>query len=356
MATEERTASQRSWVGRLAAATFVVLVAFGLLLLFVPDLARELDDRTAGEVAETTGPPASTTITETNRTTRSESRSDARSSSDRRSRSSPRSRGSGARRNSGAGTTATARGSKRQATQSTTETTTTTTQRANPAAGDGVIERTLGVPAVVVMARSALVALLAALVGALVARLVPRRRAVPEEETEAGPEASNPSPLPSVPVVNPDEAEAARTAIIDGIPVLREVFAARGEPDIDKVLPDMRVSVQLSETLGKEQSLPVSLFARDAALGLGSFRTELEQRLRRLARDADLQCTPSVEAILKRLTEEGLFEPGAAEGFRNLLRMTQRGLHSRAVDPALSGWIVERGVPLLLGLDLMLPS
>ena len=349
-----------SWGPRLALALFLVLFAFGLVLLFVPDLATELDERTGG--GEETA-AATVTVTEAKRTTESDTR--ARSTSEKRSQ-----RGGADGPRSSRPEQSKARGTRRQSSRATTETTTTTTSRGAP--DPGAFERTLGVPAVVVVTRTALVALLAALVAWALLRLT---RAAGSRDPAPAPEAepANPGPRPAAPAqslsdtagdvqparsspITPDDAEAARASVVEGIPLLREVFAARGEPAVDQVLPDMRVAVQLTETVSKEQALPVSLFAFDPALGMAAFRTELEQRLRRLARDADLQCTPSIDAILHNLTEEGLFEPGAADGFRTLLRLAQRALHGGEVDAALTGWVTERGVPLLLSLDLMLPS
>lgn len=355
-----KSAPAGSGLRLLALGVFVLLLAFGFLLLFVPDLADDLDERTGGG-AETSA--EAVTVTEAERTTESETRSRTRSASERRAG------GGGDRAAAGSPDRSTARGSRRQSTRTSTETSTTTTESAAP--DPGVLERTLGVPAVVVLTRTTLVALLAALVAWALTRLGPR----PASEGVVGDPVTPPSPDPpagastesstavlssSVPprtsVITVDDAEAARASVVDGIPLLREVFAARGEPSVDNVLPDMRAGVQLTETLSKEQPLPVSLFARDAALALAAFRTEIEQRLRRLARDEDLQCAPSLDAILRNLTEEGLFEPAAAEGFRNLLRLAQRALHGGAIDPAMVGWVTERGVPLLLSLDLMLPS
>ena len=357
-----------SWGPRLALAVFVVLFALGLALLFAPDLATELEERTGGGGESDETAAATVTVTEAKRTT--EARSRARTASDRPA--------------NGGSERGDVRGTRRQSTRSTTETTTTTTDHAAPE--EGVVEEAFGVPAVVVAARTAVVALLSALVAWAFLRLLrvafpapftpaagESASSEPQPEhtdpgsqpetpnpgspppTQANPESARAEPPRSSPITE-DEVEAARASVVEGIPLLREVFAARGEPSVDDVLPDMRVGVRLTETLSKEQPLPVSLFARDAVLGLAAFRTELEQRLRRLARDEDLQCAPSVDAILRNLTEEGLFEPRASEGFRALLRIAQRALHGGSVDPALAGWVTDRGVPLLLSLDLMLPS
>ena len=162
--------------------------------------------------------------------------------------------------------------------------------------------------------------------------------------------------LPVAEPVTPQRAAQAKSSIIEGIPLLKEIFAARGEPVIDNTLPDMRLQVQLTEEVTKEQPLPVSLLVEDPALALATFRTELEQRLRRLSRDAIAQTSPAVDSILRQLVEEGLFETKAMEGFRDLLRLTERALHGAPVDPAMTAWVRNEGVPLLMGLDLMLPS
>ena len=51
-----------------------------------------------------------------------------------------------------------------------------------------------------------------------------------------------------------------------------------------------------------------------------------------------------------------LVEPEAADGLRNLLKMSERSSRGARVDPAMGAWVREEGVSLLLSLDLMLPS
>src|SRR5687768_3649169 len=53
------------WSRRIAAATFVVLFVFGLVLLVFPDLANDLDERSSGGRL---GPLEEVTITESKRT------------------------------------------------------------------------------------------------------------------------------------------------------------------------------------------------------------------------------------------------------------------------------------------------
>lgn len=358
MAADERApAPTGSWARWTALTTFLILVAFGLVLLFVPELAAELDRRSAGGSPM---PPEAVTVTVAKRTSDTKSSADTGTSSDRTSRSDASNVRRRARTRPGRGGRTRTESRSRRDAESSAQSTTTTTERTTPVPDDGVVSHAFAVPAVLVLLRSTLVVLLAGAVAAVILRLLRRPDGSGLEATgDHDPRESHSGPagaVPRVAVVTTGEAEAARERIVHGVPLLREVFEARGEPDIDNTLPDMRVRVHLTDSLTKEQPLPVSLFAADASVGLGAFRTELEQRLRRLARDAEVQSASSIEVILRRLTEEGLFEPEAAEGFRGLLTMCERALHSSSVDPAMAGWVKERGVPLLLSLDLMLPS
>ena len=342
---------------RAALVTFLVLVAFGLVLLFVPELATELDRLSAGG-SETS--PEAVSVTVARRTTETKSAADAGASSDKTSRASaPNPRRRGRTRPGREGRTQIETRSERDS-ESSTQSTTTTTEPTTPAPDDGVISRAFALPGVPVLLRSTVVALLAGAVAAVILGLGRRSNSPGSAPHEIGAEGAShggvDSGVPRIPLVTVNEAEAARERIVGGIPLLREIFEARGEPDIDNTLPDMRARVNLTDSLTKEQPLPVSLFASDARVGLAALRTELDQRLRRLARDAEVQSASSIEVILRRLTEEGLFEPEAAAGFRSLLTMSERALHSSSVDPAMAGWVKDRGVALLLSLDLMLPS
>lgn len=383
----EGASSAASWPLRVGLATFLLLLVFGLALLFVPDFARELDDRTA---ATSEQPDEAVSVTTVEKTTEQDARSTTSgrtkktssgaggSRGDRPAENGKRGRGTGA--NGPDERSATRSKATRRDDRTITETaTTTTTEAAAPISDGGDIADELIVPAVAVLSRVTLVALLAALAGGALSLLGRGRRdasvARPSSEVPGAsstasnssdppsrPSPARPSNAPSPPaagrplVLTPGRAEVARARALEGIPLLTEIFAARGEPRIEETLPDMRARVRLTETLTKDQPLPTSLFAADVALGVASFRTELEQRLRRLARDAELQGSPTVESILRRLHEEGLFEAPAVEGFSELLRLTQQALHASTIDPAVTAWVTERGVPLLVSLDLMLPS
>ncbi|MDQ4143862.1 MAG: hypothetical protein M3198_09010 [Actinomycetota bacterium] len=417
-------------LARAALVVFAALVALGLVLLFAPELANDLDRRSSGGDVEATGPGV--TVTEAKRTAEETTEADRGSESDSTSREVGNE--AGGRRGPGrkeGGKTKTTQVSESDESVSSTTTETTTTRTTPSAADVGPLERALAVPAVMVLLRCAAVAAIAGL-AALPLLLASRRKdhgsnasaeepptptdavpaaksdvpAVPPAKSDVPPKVppaakERPAPravngseagaspssgsgprdkatapdAPKAPITSPNgepattavrlpvkplvmrvDAEKAKARIIEGIPLLSEVFEARGEPTISNTLPDMRVRVQLTDTLTKEQPLPVSVLAEDPTLALATFRTEVEQRLRRLARDAVAQSADSTDEILRSLVDERLFEPQAAEGFRNLLRMSERALHGARVDPAMGAWVREEGVSLLLSLDLMLPS
>lgn len=361
------------WPRRLALATFVVLLTFGLLLLVFPDLANELDERSSGDRL---GPLEEVTVTESKRTIERETASTDDSTTQATNRRVPHgvtNRGPGS--NNRPQTQEKSSDTERTRDSSTTgEVQTTTTRTVRPTREDGFGSRAFAVPALFVLLRVAAVALIAGAVAALVSALGRRLSRADRQSSPPGTESSDaeavstdpkpeeperegpPAELPAAEPVTPQRAAQAKVEIIQGIPLLKEIFAARGEPIIDNTLPDMRLQVQLTEEVTKEQALPVSLLVEDSALALATLRTELEQRLRRLSRDAIAQTSPSVDSILRQLVEEGLFESKAVEGFRNLLRLTDRALHGAAIDPAMTAWVRNEGVPLLMSLDLMLPS
>ena len=356
------------WSRRLAAATFVLLLVFGLVLLVFPDVANELDERSGGG---RNLPLEAVTITESKRTIEEQTESTEDSSTQATNRRLPTGVGSS---NGGPGSQSDGSSERNSETQSsgssqtTGDVQTTTTETIRPTRDDGFASRAFAVPAVFVLVRTAAVALISGLVAALVYRLgrKPRARDNHVNPDEAGnssnpnpppmPEESPPVELPTVELVTPQKASAAKAEVIEGIPLLKEIFDARGEPVIENTLPDMRVQVQLTDEFTKEQPLPVSLLVEDPAVSVAVFHTELEQRLRRLSRDATAQTSPSVDSILRQLVEEGLFEPRATEGFRDLLRLTHRALHGSTIDPAVAVWVRTEGVSLLMSLDLMLPS
>ena len=344
------------WPRRIAAATFVVLLLFGLTLLVFPDLANELDERSSGGRL---GPLEEVTVTESKRTIEKETSASDDSSTQATNRQLPdgvTNRGpGGSPKPRTTERDSTSQRSRDSSTTGSVQTTTTTTVR--PTREDGWGSRAFAVPALFVLLRTAAVALISFIVASLVQRLLRGRARVTGslESTDGEPEPSR-TDLPAAEPVTPQRAGDAKTEIIEGIPLLKEVFAARGEPVIENTLPDMRLQVQLTDEVMKEQPLPVSLLVEDSALALATFRTELEQRLRRLSRDATAQTSPAVDSILRQLVEEGLFEPRASEGFRSLMRMTDRALHGAALDPAMTAWVRNEGVPLLMSLDLMLPS
>lgn len=386
-------------------AVFLVLLVFGLVLLFSPDLASDLDERSAGGAS---GDPEDITVTEEKRTTEEVTESERGSTSDKTSRSGSNQAGNrggagppGGRENANTSQTSTTD----ETTSTTTSETITTETMASPENDEGAFAEIFAVPAVTVLSRLGAIMLLAGLatlplLGAsrrnrpeagaptgsdlvpaaspalgpvatpMPSKVPPPKPAVAKPAATAAPAAGpnvqtsngNPRPgrgeirLPVKPVVTRREADRAKVGIMEGIPLLVEVFEARGEPKIANTLPDMRVRVNLTDTLTKEQPLPVSVLAENPQLALATFRTELEQRLRRLTRDAVAQSAESIDSILRSLTDEGLFEPQAAEGFSNLLKMTERAMHGARVDPAMGAWIREEGVSILLSLDLMLPS
>ena len=399
MAAEWGAAAARV-LTRLALAIFLTLFVLGLILLFSPELANDLDERSGGG-SPTQGDAVSTT--ETTRTTEQTTRTTTNATTDRRAQRRP----NGAQGGNGGGRgndDRTRQTSRRDATTETTTTETTTTETTTPATeSDGWASDVFGVPAVAVLLRLAAIALLAALAALPLlwaTRQARRRESEPQPagstqnpsssrtNVAAGPRVpanpagnghSNPSasrapappiepkapasngnpparPLPAKPVVTRLEAERAKARVMEGIPLLREIFAERGEPTIANTLPDMRVRVKLTDTITKEQPLPVSVLAEDPTLALGTFRTEAEQRLRRLARDAVAQSADSIDEILRSLTDEGLFEPEAADGIRKLLKMGELAVRGARVDPAMGAWVREEGVSMLLSLDLMLPS
>lgn len=364
-------------LARAGFVVFLTLLVFGLVLLFSPDLANDLDQRSGGGAADA----AAVSITETKRTTEETTRSESGSTADRRTtRVANDARRGGGGRGRDASTTQESRTGE---TTSTTTTETTSTETVTPATPrGGFFDTVFAVPAVAVLLRLAAVALLAG-VAALPLLWALRRASSgggvagrapnPAPGADAAPPAPPPPPpaaargsgersssrrpeLPVKPVITRLAAERAKAAIIAGIPLLREVFDARGEPSISNTLPDMRVRVKLTDTITKEQPLPISLLAEDPTLGLATFRTEVEQRLRRLARDAVAQSADSTDDILRALTDEGLFEADAADGLKDLLRMCERVVGGARVDPAMGAWVREEGVSLLLSLDLMLPS
>jgi hypothetical protein len=336
--------SDSRWLRWTAVVVFVALFVFGLLLFSWPELAKELDERSAGGSVPA---DAVVTVTESKRSVEGSSSGDSDSTTRARSRSANNEAISNARARKGAGTSAKTSSTARQdQSQTTTEVQTTTSQTTEPGRETNFVAQAFAVPAILVLLRVALITLIAFLVSGLVYRVGRRQFGIKVGAIE----------LPVVDLVTPAKATDAKARVIDGIPLLREIFEARGEPRIDNTLPDMRVRVQLTETLTKEQPFPVSLLAEDAALALGSFRTELEQRLRRLSRDASAQSASSIDQILQQLVEEGLFEASASEGFRELFRMAERALHGTRIDPAMAAWVKDEGVPLLLSLDLMLPS
>ena len=355
------------WPRRLAAATFVLLFVFGLVLLVFPDVANELDERSGGG---RNLPLEAVTITESKRTTEQQTDSTEDSSTQATNKRVP----SGVGNSNGGAGSQNPRASERDSTttnsgssQTTGDVQTTTTETVRPTRDDGFAARALAVPAVFVLVRTAVVALISGLVAALVYRLGrkpsprnnPGKPRHPDESSKPPPasvSAESPVQLPTVELVTSQKASAAKAEVIEGIPLLKEIFEARGEPVIENTLPDMRVLIQLTDEFTKEQPLSVSLLVEDPAVSLAVFYTELEQRLRRLSRDATAQTSPSVDSILRQLVEEGLFEPRAAEGFRDLLRLTERALHGSTVDPAIAVWVRTEGVALLMSLDLMLPS
>lgn len=367
-------------LGRAALVLFLVLLVFGLTLLFAPDLANELDERSGGGDSEAISGVA---VTETKRTVEEATETSRDSTSNKRSgggsNKANNRRGRGGNDGGGGGGRSTQSTQSQSTTETTTTDTTTTTETITPPVEEeSAFEETFLVPALAVLLRCAVVALIAALAATPLLWAMRRTRNSGETDRATsnphppGPPApatstSNdnpkpkaerppPPPLPVKPAVTRADAEAAKTRILAGIPLLREIFEERGEPTIANTLPDMRVKVRLTDTITKEQPLPVSILAEDPALALLSFRTEVEQRLRRLARDAVAQSTDSTDDILRGLTDEGLLEPEATEGFRNLLRMSDRTLRGARIDPAMGAWVREDGVSLLLSLDLMLPS
>lgn len=328
----------------LAAAVFLVLLAFGVLLFMWPDFANELDERSSGGSAQ---PDAAVTVTETKRSVEEGVTGDSDSTIKSRSRSATNAASPSSRTRLRSGDAArTSRTQRRDQSTTTSEVQTTTSSTTEPGREENFIGRAFAVPAILVFLRGALITLIAFLISGLVYRVGRRQFGIKLGGIE----------LPVMDLVTPAKATMSKARVIEGIPLLREIFEARGEPRIDNTLPDMRVRVQLTEDLTKEQPFPVSLLAEDAAIALGSFRTELEQRLRRLSRDASAQAASSIDSILQQLVEEGLFEASASEGFRELFRMAERAMHGTRIDPAMAAWVKEEGVPLLLSLDLMLPS
>ena len=374
----ERGAAATRLLARLALGLFLLMLVFGLILLFSPDLAKDLDERSGG------GSPAEgpgVAVTETKRTTEATTETEGGSTSNKKStRASNR---PGGRRDGDGGNRKTrTQLSRRDQTTSTTTTTETTTETTPVSSDEGWVAGVFAVPAVAVLLRLAAIALLASLAAlpflwarrgnqkavdpATASPSNPHAREAPEVASDVSATAPSsspppapppkPPPLPANPLVTRVEAEKAKARVMDGIPLLREIFEERGEPTIANTLPDMRVRVKLTDTIMKEQPLPVSVLAEDPALALGTFRAEVEQRLRRLARDAVAQSADSIDEILRGLTDEGLFEPQAADGLRNLLKMSESVSRGARVDPAMGAWVREEGVSLLLSLDLMLPS
>lgn len=351
------------WPRRIAAATFVLLLVFGLTLLVWPDFANEMNERTAGGRVL---PLEAVTITESKRTSEEQTDTSGTSSTRATNRRIPTNVSS----NNGSGQSGPSRveknsdSSRDNSSETTGDVQTTTTETIRPTR-DGFAGQAFAVPALFVLLRTAAVALISFLVAAFVFRIGSRRTRINPQPARPNPDSENaenpsedppPVDMPIVELVTPQKAAAAKAQVLEGIPLLKEIFATRGEPVIENTLPDMRIQIQLTDELTKEQPLPVSLLVEDPAIALAAFRTELEQRIRRLSRDATAQTSPSVDSILRQLVEEGLFKPQAAEGLRDLFRLTERALHGAGVDPAMTAWVRNGGVPLLMALDLMLPS
>lgn len=89
----------------------------------------------------------------------------------------------------------------------------------------------------------------------------------------------------------------------------------------------------------------------DPNVALVSFRSDLEERLRRLAEEQGLDARASLESVLRELASKEVLHPEAVYGILELIELANRAAHGAPVSKEALLPLREKGTDLLERLE-----
>lgn len=105
---------------------------------------------------------------------------------------------------------------------------------------------------------------------------------------------------------------------------------------------------ELEPSVASERPSYVGAADENPKLALVGLRIEIENRIRQLAKVADINATRSLMIVFRDLREGGILQEPSASGLQDLIIAGNQAAHGARVDPAAARWAIEHG-PRILG-------